>query len=210
MTAASSAYPRGRTVNFSDPRNFQAYLVAAVNDIIVQDSGGTGRSPDTTNFFTEMARRGLQDTTNWTSGTYKTLLSVSSGGGEVAMIIGPTSGSAVDTTFEITVDDGTPKEIVIPTTNATRAVLSAVPFVDTAAFVTTVVFANSGAETLNAGKTIFTPKSVSYIPPWGMRRLMFPDVLQFDRSILIRAKHGADITNSTATAYSAVMYRLFL
>ena len=169
----------------------------------------------TTNFFTEMARRGLQEQTNWASNTYKTLLSVSSGAGLVAAIVGPTAGGAETTTFEVTVDGVVSTLVVAGLASGSRAVLTAAmvaakdPYNDGFAEAGMIL---AGGEALDANKQVFTatPTAASILLPWAAIQLTAVPCLRFSKSLLIRAKHSASITNSTATAYSAVQYRLGL
>lgn len=198
--------------HFKDPWLFMPYTPVAAS-LEVADSAAVQQDSSTTAFFTEMARRGLQDTTNWTADTYKTLLTVSSGKGTVAALVGPTAGGSSTTTFEFTIDGGQATEIAVTgISSGERAVLSAVsPFIG-------AVFSGAnnpqfgGNEALDSNKQIFGDivNSASNIAPWMLVSLMGTPLLRFNQSLLIRAKHSASITNSTATAYSAVMYRLGL
>lgn len=205
-------------IHFRDPWLFAPYHAAATS-IQVIDSGNTFRTSATTAYFTEMARRGLQDTTNWTANTYKTILSVSSGTGLVAGYIGCTAGGAETHTVEITVD-GVLKELIISgMASGERAMLLAagapmVDFFTTTSGVSTYGWASPSTEALDSNKQIFgavgtVANDVSF-PTWSTLQFQAVPLLRFNRSLLIRAKHSANITNSTATAYSAVMYRLGL
>lgn len=194
-------------IHFNQPSQFQP-IIAPVADLNVFDNGNIIQDSSTTAFFTQMASRGLQDTTNWTANTYKTLLTVT-GAGFVAGIVGPTAGGTQTTTFEITTD-GILDEIAITVAASQRAVLLA-KYGGSTDFTTAEIFMYAGVSAaLGADKATFTISSnpVGVIPGW--RQMAIVPQLRFTRSLLIRAKHSASITNSTATAYSAVMYRLDL
>lgn len=186
---------------------FLPYCAAATsltnNDAAVGTNDGT-----TTAFFTEMANRGLQNQTNWTAATYKTLLSVT-GAGLVYCVIGCTAGGAENTTFEFTVDGVLTTVLVTGLASGERAAL--LPGTETSTFYTTAgQNTQPGVEALDADKATFGAIKVGiYIPYWGVVSRGIP-MLKFNQSLLIRAKHSANITNSTATAYSAVMYRNLL
>lgn len=202
-------------VHFKEPWLFQP-ITAAAGSLEVFDSGAVTRDSTTTAFFTEMARRGLQDTTNWTSNTYKTLLSVSSGKGLVAALVGCTAGGVETTTFEITVDGVLTEIAVGGLASGERAVLSAAGLQAGTYYLGTVASADEwpfpGGEALDADKATFgaTYGVTAYIAPWRAHMFNAMPCLRFNTSLLIRAKHSANITNATATAYSAVMYRLGL
>jgi hypothetical protein len=195
--------------NFSNPRQFGAYRVTA-SEMNVFDSGGTGRALNVAAAFTELARRGIQDQTDWTADTYKTILSVT-GAGCVAAIIGPTAGGSSTTTFEITVD-GFLREVAVTGLSSGERGCLLLGYGQLATFTTVNLWATSGAESLDSNKEIFTDinTGTEFIPAWWWMLMMGTPMLQFNQSLLIRAKHSADITNSTATAYSAVMYRKYL
>lgn len=206
MARTSSLANKGG-VHFTSPWEFPAYAATAAN-LNVFDSGGTQRTSAVTNFFTEMARRGLQDTTDWTADTYKTLLSVSSGKGLVAGVIGCTAGGSTTTTFEFTVD-GTLTEIAVVVASGQRAAL--LPAINDPAFFTGSDSWKPSAEALAAAKNQFSESTTNaFVLPWSGFGILGTPCLKFNTSLLIRAKHSASITNSTATAYSAVMYRLGL
>lgn len=208
MTNASSAYPSSDGIHFKEPWEFPAYAATAAN-LNVYDSGAVQRTSATTNFFTEMARRGLQDTTNWTANTYKTLLSVSSGKGLVSAVIGCTAGGSETTTIEFTVDGGAAVEIAVAVASGQRAAL--IPILGEVAFFTGTDTWKPSAEALVAGKNQFSESITNaFILPWSAVHIMGVPCLKFKKSLLIRAKHSTDITNSTATAYSGIQYRLGL
>ena len=192
--------------HFDDPKLFLPQAVA-VGSISTQDAASSNADASTTAFFTEMATRWAQDTTNWTANTYKTILSVSGASGLVAGLVGCTAGGAETTTFEIT-RDGVLSELTVTVASGERAILSSgtglVTHFTNAA--TSNWVASLGA--LNAGKTTIGTRAGQFVPPWSWLQLIGTPCLRFRSSLLVRAKHSASITNSTATAYSAVMYRL--
>lgn len=214
--AIKRALRRFPSRHFKDPWLFSPFT-AAVAALNIFDSADTVRDSSTTNFFTQMANLGLQDTTNWTADTYKTLLNVSSGKGLVAALVGPTTGGAETTTFRFTVD-GVQSTVAVVASGATRraVLLAGGPGKDNAAtaadFTTASIYAQSRNMSLAADKSTFAdmPSSPSYILPWRMVHMFGVPCLQFNTSLLIEAKNSANITNATATAYSAVMYRLGL
>lgn len=196
----------GDGINFIEPWKLLPYT-ATVANLAVYDSAGAGKDASEVAFFTEIARRGAIDTTNWAADTYKTILSVTSGKGLVAAILGCTMGGAETTTFRITID-GIASTVAITGASGKRACLLARNGI-TAEFTTVSEYLYPGAETLAADKATFSATYAgAYIPPW--RVMSASAMLTFKRSLLIEAKHSANITNSTATAYSAVMYRLGL
>ncbi|CAB4165267.1 hypothetical protein UFOVP823_24 [uncultured Caudovirales phage] len=200
----SQLYPEAGGHHFKKPWKFIP-SVSLVGNVTAIMGNGTATISSATNFFTEMARRGLQDTTNWTANTYKTLLNVTSGCGLVACVVGPTSAGADTTTFEITVD-GILYTMSIVTASGTRAVLS-IGSVRTAGAGTYIL--NNTMGPIDAGGTTFGDDNYAEInlPHWGEIGKYGSPCLEFERSLLIRAKHSASVTNSTATAYSAIQYR---
>lgn len=194
-------------INFSNPKYFRPYTYTAAN-LICTDSSNVGNTSATVAFFTEMANRGVTDTTNWTSDTYKTILSISSGSGEVYAYIGCTAGGSETHTVRITVDGIAYTMTISGLASGKRACL--LQHVEPSTTWTTASDRLEPAgEGLAAGKAIFSDGyGGAYILPW-MHISGIPK-LEFKRSILIEAKHSASITNSTATAYSAVMYRQFV
>lgn len=207
MTRASELFGGGGGIHFSDPWQLLP-RVSTVADLFTEDDGGFDHAASSTDFFTDMASRGLQDQTNWTADTYKTLLTVSSGKGLVAAIVGPTAGGAETTTFEFTVD-GVLTEVPILCASGERAFMAALCMASNT-FTTASRFAIQGGS-LNAGKTTLgTPGTLvdTLLAGWPLVTALGTPCLKFNTSLLIRAKHSANITNSTATAYSGVMYRL--
>ena len=203
--APAAAAVGGGGIHFSEPWKLSPYA-ASVANVLVINASGSGEASSATAFFATMALRGLQDQTDWTADTYKTLLSVT-GKGLVANIVGPTAGSTSITTFELTVD-GTLTEIAVDVASGQRAVLTA-GMGNYSTFTTATAAQNPGSEALSAGKDQFSeaPGTTNALFSWWYYTQNGTPLLQFNESLLIRAKHSASITNSTATAYSAVMYR---
>lgn len=203
-------FQKNSGVHFSDPWLFLPYTPVATS-LEVADSAAAQQDSSTVAFFTEMARRGLQDTTNWTADTYKTLLSVTSGKGLVGCVVGPTAGGSSTTTFEFTVDGVLTEIAVTGVASGDRAILTCMGPFPGGAFTNNVPQYGNG-EALDSNKQVFGDvySAISNVPPWWFTSFMGTPMLRFNNSLLIRAKHSASITNSTATAYSAVMYRLGL
>lgn len=195
----------GGGIHFSDPWElWPARITASL--LFVYDSAGTARNSTTTNFFTEMARRGVQEQTNWTADTYKTIANIS-GKGLFAGYVGCTAGGVETHTLEVTVDGGTAVELAFDTMASGERAFLGVATMDSL-YTLADNFYLPGGEALDANKDTFDHTgSNRLIAPWSVLTLQGTPLLKFETSLLIRAKHSANITNSTATAYSAVMYR---
>lgn len=195
---------RNNGIHFQDPRFFQPFTTVNDNGLtIATGATPTFNSVGTTAFFTEIAKRGLQDQTNWVANTYKTLLSISSGMGVVAAVVGPAAGGAETTTFEFTVD-GVVSTITITNANTERAVLAnGLPSIQWAA----QIYSND--RSIDAGITTFQTYTTyqRVLPGWDHIAQFGMPCLVFYSSLLIRAKHSAIVTNATTTAYSGIMYR---
>lgn len=180
----------------------------AVGNLSISTDAPTVSVASTTAFFTEMAAtRGIQDTTNWSANTYKTLLSISSGFGLVAGVVGCTAGGAETTTFEFTID-GVISTITTTNASGERTTLLAGGPMISAAFTTINLAPLPMATSMDAGKSqLIAANSALFIPGWPWITMAGVPCLRFNTSLLIRAKHSTSITNSTATAYSGVMYR---
>lgn len=196
-------------IHFSNPYHLRPVCHPSTNYNII-DSGAAGRTAATTNFHTEMARRGIQDTTNWTAGTYKPILNVTSGGCLLAAYIGCTAGGAETHTVRITVDGVEYVITIAGLASGERGALLATGVEALSAdYVTASAFIDPGAEALDADKATWGSLSlVTAIRPW--RVMGGIPLLEAKRTLLLEAKHSVDITNSTATAYSSVMYRQLL
>jgi hypothetical protein len=200
----------GSGVHFKEPWLFAPESIGAVN-LQIADNATAVTTSATTAFFTEIALRGLQDQTNWTADTYKTILNVASGKGLVAAYVGCTAGAAETHTVRFTVDGVVTTIAIAVAASGQRAVLSKGGF-SALAFTTASRHAANAYGALDAGKTTFgNVASVERVlMHWGMFEVNGTPLLRFNQSLLIEAKHSASITNSTATAYSGVMYRLGL
>jgi len=161
-------------------------------------------------FFTiELAARGINDDTNWTANTYKTILSVT-GKGLVAAVVGCTSTSAsMTTTVEFTVD-GVLTEIAIPVGAGERGTLMITQGSGTLYTTANIYQARIGS--LNAAKTALTaPTTACSIGTWEYLSQVGTPMLEFYTSLLIRMKHTENITGTAAQErQSAIMYRVGL
>lgn len=196
-------------VHFSDPREFHraAYLASKLNSF--EAGAGAADLSSVAGFFTNIALSGVADDTNWTADTYKTILSISSGKGYVASMVGPTGlAGTPTTTFEITVDGVLYTVAVTATTTGHRAVLGAVG--TTSAFFTTAVVPFIPPDSIEATKAVETViTQVGTMPTWQGMRLLGTPCLQFNTSLLIRMKSSE--SNSTTTNVerrSAVQYKV--
>lgn len=189
--------------NFKDAKLFQPYSITSTG-LLIHDAAASATNAGAVAFFTELANRGVIDSTNWTGGTYKTILSVSSGSGVVYAMVACTAGGAETTTFEVTVD-GALQEVTVTNASGERALL-VFGLGYTAATYTTAAYWSASLGTLNANKDTYTSAG-GVLPHPAFLGMNGTPGLQYNKSILIRMKHSVDITNSTATAYSGVMYR---
>lgn len=193
-------------IHFTDPRQLQPFAA------VTPASFGDGASHDATTaaFFTSIANRGLQDQTDWTADTYKTIANLTfTNGGLIAMYIGPTCGGVETHTTRWTIDGGTPITVTLtPCASGKRPVLSAM-FAPTS--VTTGLY-TIGNEVVNSDKATFVdvPAATYFAPIWSGLNLNSIPCLYVRSSLLLEAKNSASITNSTATAYSGLVYKKFL
>lgn len=208
MSNASAVYPSPEGFHFRKPNRFNPYCAAAAN-LFVKDSAGASRSSATTNFHTQMAARGAQVTTDWTGGVKKTLLTVASGSGLVAACVGPTAGGAESTIWEFVVDGVTSTVTVTGLASGERGCLLPTNY-EQADYTTAAQLSDPKTEALDSDKATFgaVDSDGVYILPW--RNMWNVRMLEFQNSLTISATHSASITNSTATAYCSIMYRLFL
>lgn len=170
------------------------------------NSASTGTTSDTTAFFTGFTSWGIQDNTDWTANTYKTIYS-HTGRGLVYCMIACTAGGAETTTFEITLD-GVLQTITITNAASARAFLSAAGHSTSGGEFTSANVAWQGnAETLDAATLTTFFNNTSVIPPPKYYANLGVGALRYDISCLIRMKHSTSITNSTATAFSGVLVR---
>lgn len=190
-------------VHFKNPGLLLPYARTAA-DLTSTDEATTDSGSGTVAYFTNLTGRGVIDTTNWTADTYKTILSVS-GGGLMAGYVGCTAGAAETHTLELTVD-GVLREVAVLLASGERAAwLVGAQAGDVS--VTTLLWGRPLGD-LNAAKTILATTTTNVtLPSWPTLTMLGTPCLRFEQSLLVRAKHSASITNSTATAYSGVMYR---
>lgn len=194
-------------IHFSNPNEFAPYVLGAGN-LSVTDSAGTARTSATTNFFTEMARRGFQDTTDWTGTVEKTLLTVS-GPGLMFAFAGPTAGGAETHTVKFVVDGITYTVTPMGVGSGERVFLLA-GYGHPSTYTTSNIWNNPEAEALDTDKATFAdiPRATEQpsIPTWGSATRGIP-MLKWERTLVLSMTVSAPITNSTATAYSGAMYR---
>ena len=180
-------------VHFKEPWQLLPQEVLATN--IATYDGASADTSATADFWTSVAQRGTALDTDFTANTYKTLLSVSSGKGLVAALVGPTAGGSETTTFEITVD-GFLTEIAVAVSNTHRAFLG--KLVQRGIFTGASLFSQDvGA--FDAGKTtIQNYAEVFYVPNWRTITNLGTPCLRFDSSLLVRVKHSANITGTAS------------
>lgn len=189
--------------NFNDPKYFLRYGAITPTNL----GSGDGTDATAAAFFTTSAvKAGAIDTTNWSADTYKTIVNLSNAnGGLMSYYLGPTCGATESHTVRITVD-GAVYTIVLTTASTKRPGLFAAPYSGDDA----IESATTSTEAMNAGKTALVDFNVlSYFPKWSSVYRKQARVLEFRTSLLVEAKQTSAITNSTATAYSAVGYMLF-
>lgn len=164
----------------------------------------------TTASFTSLNTQGLADTTNWSTDTFKTLLSVSEPG-ELVGYVGPTVATAGDVhTVEITVDGVVSTIAMTTTSNTRRPALLAMGPTQGASFTTALNATALVAPSMSTNKRqiVFTGFNNVAVPTWHLVGMFKPPLLVWKNSLLVRAKNSVAITNSTATAFSALIYRL--
>ncbi len=166
------------------------------------------RTSDTTVFWTGITSFGIQDNTNWTSNTFKTIYS-HTGQGIVYGMIACSAGGAETTTFEVTVD-GVLKTITVTNANTERASLQLATGTTGAEFTTASIWLEPGNSTTAQldSSTLSTFQTIqNIIAPHKWYGMAGVPALRYNISCLIRMKHSATITNATATAFSGVLVR---
>ena len=192
--------------NFTNPANFSVITDAAGTFFVYNASDGADASTATA-FFTEFARRGLEDQTNWSEDTYKNILSTT---GPLVMFcyVSCTAGGSETHTVEITAS-GVTKTFAIPLTSGQRGVITGSTFDDSTFWTTAARWVKPTGQVLSSNKAIFENQPANgIIPPWMGVQIANLQCLavEDDSTFLVRAKHSVAITNSTATAYSGIMY----
>lgn len=194
--------------HFKDIWLLEPHTVAS-SSLGIYNPSNTRVSADTTAYFTGMTSWGVQDNTDWTSNTYKSIYS-HTGSGLIYAIVLCTAGGNETSTVEITID-GVFKTMTVNNASGERAAWlvggygsgSGVEFTTALAWLgstgSNMALDASGLSTIQTGTVTQSPLKWN-----GMVGL---PALRYDNSCLIRAKHSASITNSTATSYSAVMVR---
>jgi hypothetical protein len=206
LAALSIARSRGY---FGGPHHKDPWLMeprtVASASLKSYNSASTLTTGDTTAFFTGLTSYGIQDNTDWTSDTYKTLYS-HTGRGLIFGIVACTAGGAETTTFEITID-GKLHTVTVTNANGERAALLAggAGFNGGTEFTTATIWQQQGTA-LDAGLTTQQTGNAVILPVKWLVNAGVP-ALRYDSSCLIRAKHSASISNSVATSYSAVIAR---
>lgn len=190
--------------HFQDPRLLLPMTVVSTS-VQLYDSGNTVRTAATTAFFTGLASYGVQDQTDWTSNTYKTIYT-HTGMGLIHGMIACTAGGAETTTFEITID-GVLREITVTNANTERALLWTGQERETDFTTTNNEVSNVTSSGLDSGTLTTLQTGAMWIPVMRHAYNFGCPLLRYDTSCLIRMKHSASITNSTATSYSGVMVR---
>ena len=193
---------------YPSPRSMQIAQAAAA-DLQVYKSDTNAATFATTAAFTEIARRGLQDTTDWTASAWKSLLVVSGQAGHFFAYVGPTAGGTETHDLEVSFDGKT--ETISWTLASGERPLLLGAYGAEGELVTAGYMYQPQAEALAASKASFSDIGGIgnlFLPPWRVVFLLNMPTLRFDQELTIRARHSANITNSTATAYSGIMYRL--
>lgn len=193
--------------NFTDPKQLSRSEIAPATLEWINGSA-FAITTDLTAAFTGLTSSGLADTTDWATDTYKSLLSVSEPG-ELLAYIGPTSGAACTHTVEFTVD-GVVTEIPIAVSTGTRRPVlhSGGPMVKTAMMTANAMPAAYYGPLSTSKREFSNPTAAVAIPLWHQAMSLSMPRLTWKSSLLVRAKNSLAITNSTATAYSAILYRL--
>ncbi len=204
---------RNSILNFTDPTKFDRNLCLS-SGLRIFDSSVSGSASSVAGFFTNGALSGVDDDTNWTADTWKTILSVSSGAGQVAALVGPTSlAGTPTTTWRITVD-GIPYTIaVVHSTTAQRAVLGSA-FQDGVAsgYYVTAYFPYRAPDSVSADKTTqrFGTALGLVLPHWPTIRVNNIPVLEYRTSLLVEAKTSENnSTTANQERRSYIMYKPF-
>ncbi len=201
MTNIASKFAFGSGgVNFTEPKKFDRNLCLA-SGLRTFNASVSGTASTSAGFFTNGALSGADDDTNWTADTYKTLLNVSSGSGQLGALVGPTSlAGTPTTTWRITVDGTAYTVAVVHSTTAERAVLGAV-FEDGGAggFYNTALFPYRAPDSVSSDKTTqrFGTALGLVIAPWATIRVLNIPVLEYKTSLLVECKTSEN--NSTTT-----------
>ena len=207
MIQHGASVRRGFGLDTNNARRLARVTFAAAAFEIIETV--TNRDSTTVAFFTQWDKsHGTSEQTNWTADTYKTIYSDTSGAGVFAGFLGPTAGGAETTTLELTVD-GRLTEIAAVCASGDRAWFGRYIPVGGDEFTTASALAITQAEQINASKTQFTALpggAANLFLSWRSVLLLGIPLIQYSQSLLVRAKHSANITNSTATAFSGVQH----
>lgn len=203
----------GGGVNFTDPRKFDRNLCLA-SGLRIFNSAVSGSAASTAGFFTNGILGGVDDDTNWSADTYKTLLNVSSGAGQLGALVGPASlAGTPTTTWRITVDGTAYTVAVVHSTTAERAVLGAV-FQDggTGGFYNTAFWPYRAPDSVSSDKTTqrYGTALGLVLPQWSTIRVLNIPVLEYKTSLLVECKTSeANSTTANQERRALVMHKPF-
>jgi hypothetical protein len=157
------------------------------------------------------SRAGVQIDTDFISNTYKTLLNVSGGGGEVTHIIGPAiTGGSVTLDLEVTLDGGTPEVVSYAPPTSTvlaRLVVGSLRYSNVKGSLNTPLAGNKVVDFTTTVAQSNTPSPVLF-SPMSTRAYNGPR-LRFNSSVLIRMRTSASVTGTVnCERRSGVMYVL--
>ncbi len=193
-------------VHFKDAWLMEPHTNLATN--LKMYDGSSLRIANTTAFFTGFAHFGIQDNTDWSANTFKTIYS-HTGTGIVYGMTACTAGGAETTTFEITID-GVLKTLTVTNAIGERASLLIGGVAETGSDEFTAAPAYQLTLSALDSSTLTTfadGGNVQIMMPLRWMGMVGLPALRYDISCLIRMKHSVSITNSTATSFSGVLVR---
>ncbi len=192
MTTATCTISLGSAANFSDPKRMPKGIAQAQS--IALNDYTDNRSSTVSSFWTPLANNGVDDNTDFTADTYKTLVDITSGAGVLCAVVGPTAGGAETTTFEITIDGGTPVEITRTCASGDRAFLG--HLISKSAFTASGgpnYFPDglaSDKQGFDGSGTLLTLVTPNHLLFWGT------SLLEYTESLKVRIKHSANVTGT--------------
>lgn len=140
----------------------------------------------------------VQNDTNWTASTYKTLLNLSAAG-FVSAFIGPTLPTAADTnTWRITVDGAQYTVTLTAQNNADRCVLGFAQPVTLYTVTTGPVWLAAGVASDNMTTNIDAQTETNLMDPNLLVGYQGAPLLQFNSSLLVEAQISVNLTTTTA------------
>lgn len=207
MTNASAAYPGGSPgMFFSDPRLLPRwYETTATLLSLFQDA--TARAGDTSNFFAELAVRGVAVDTNWTGSSKKTLLS-SSSPTLLYHVVGPAQGVGETAIYEIVVDGVT---YTLPTSPAATAGCRTClgPLARAALFTTADANMHTMTDAAAASGWDKLKNAIGHMPPPMFFSAVGAPCLYASRSLTVSITVSANITGTASQERQAgVAYRV--